>query len=96
MKFIVANSTSTAESMPSDPSIWGQYGLPGLMLLAMSSFIVYIIRLHSTERKEWRNDHKELAAKFDQTQQESTDKFVQLHTDMLNRLTSEDGNSRLS
>lgn len=37
---------------------WQEFGLAGLVIGALFSLVVYMFKMHSTERTEWRKDHK--------------------------------------
>lgn len=39
-----------------EPSVWAEYGLGGLVILALFVFLFWISRQHRDERKEWRQD----------------------------------------
>jgi len=57
-------------SVLGDPALWGQFGLPGLVIFALFLggliFIGWVVRyvntltkMHSAERKEWRQEMRE-------------------------------------
>lgn len=69
-------------------SPWTQFGLPGIVIGALFGVLIFFIRQHYNERKEYREDIKEIAAKHDATSKEMTDRFIDLHKDTLNAIRS--------
>lgn len=66
---------------PIDTSLspWAQFGFPGLVTGALFLTLLFFIRQHFQERKEWREDMSKLADKHDATSRDNVAKFVALH-----------------
>lgn len=74
---ILANNAGGAADFAISP--WAQFGLGGAVIGALFATLLFFIRQHYAERKEWRDDIKDIAAKHDETAKQVTDKFVSLH-----------------
>lgn len=86
MPTIIANQQTQAVDLALSP--WAQFGLPGIVIGALFGVLVFFIRQHYHERREYREDIKEIAAKHDATSKEMTDRFIDLHKDTLNAIRS--------
>ena len=42
-----------------DPKVWAEFGIAGLVILALFVFVFYILKMHRDERGEWRQDSKQ-------------------------------------
>lgn len=69
-----------------DLNPWAQFGLGGVVIGALFAYIIYMSRQHASERRDYREDIKEIAAKHDATNKETTDKFVSLHEKTLDAI----------
>ena len=39
---------------------WADFGLAGLVIAALFAFLIFMLRSHTTERKEWKDDFKDM------------------------------------
>jgi hypothetical protein len=46
-------------SMPDFTDLFTQYGLAGLVIAALFSFVIFLIKEHRAERDEWRTFYKD-------------------------------------
>ncbi len=54
-----------------NPEVWAQFGLGGLVILALFVFIYYVTRQAREERKEWVAAYKEHTVLYDHRQGET-------------------------
>ncbi|MGZ4955294.1 MAG: hypothetical protein ACXV8Q_09280 [Methylobacter sp.] len=50
---------------------WAQFGLPGLVIAALFTFIWFLIKEHRAERQEWITAYREQSATMDDRQKET-------------------------
>ncbi len=58
----------------SDPNVWADYGLIGLVLSALFILVGYFLREGHAERKEFRTVLTDISNKHDDTMRYATDK----------------------
>lgn len=51
---------------------WGQFGLAGAVIGGLFAFLVFNVKLHRDERKEWREDAGERSKATDEVIKELT------------------------
>jgi hypothetical protein len=54
-----------------DPKVWSEFGLGGLVILALFVFIYYVTKQAREERKEWLLAYKEHTVLYDARQGET-------------------------
>lgn len=79
---------------PGVGSAWEKYGLPGLIIGFLFFLLWSLYKSHHSERDDWRKDMKELATNQNATNKEVADKFVALHRETIDKLSSQPGGNR--
>lgn len=54
-------------------SIWSEFGLAGMVIFALFGFIWFLVKTHSSERKEWLEAYRDHGRRSDERQAETND-----------------------
>ena len=76
-----------------DIKSWNEYGLIGLVVLALFAFIYYITKQAREERKEWLQAYKEHTVLYDNRQAETNEVISNL-TEVIRSKMAEEWNGR--
>ena len=64
--------------MPAESSIFASYGLPGLVIFSLFALIVFLIKEHQAERREWLEAYRQGIKLSDDRQKESNEVMREL------------------
>jgi len=78
-----------------DPKVWGEFGLGGLVIMALFVFIYYVTKQARDERKEWLAAYVASQDMHDKRQLETNTILANLNTIIQTKLQTEwDGTDR--
>lgn len=67
------------------PSLLEKYGLPGIVIAGLAWFVLYLMKEHKKERKEWRESQERLQDDTNRNIRENTNVLAGLKTLLENR-----------
>ncbi len=75
---------------------WADFGLAGLVIAALFGFLIFMLRSHTTERKEWKDDFKDMHEQTNATMTTFTNSVTELTGTMKEMIVRNDLRERPS